>query len=67
MNNIRYRLQYKQPYAMSNILGNHSVSVNTYKWVDIAVSDDLQSLTEYAANLLSDSSYRIEDTQPDCT
>lgn len=64
MNNTRYRLQYKQPYAMPNILGNHSFPVHTYRWIDIAACDDLTALKEYAKDLLSDKRYRIQDTQP---
>ena len=40
----RYRLQRKEPYSMPNILGNHSMPVNTYRWKDIAVSGDFEEL-----------------------
>lgn len=60
---MRYRLQYKQPYAMPNVLGNHSFPVHTYKWVDIAASNDLEALKEYAGARIHNSKYRIEDTR----
>ena len=41
---MRYRLQRKEPYTMPNILGNHSMPVHTYRWKDIAISDDLEAL-----------------------
>ena len=62
MNGARYRLQRKQTYAMPNVLGNRSFPVFTYKWIDIAVSDDFDSLKEYAGDLLLDINYRIKDT-----
>lgn len=62
MNNCRYRLQHKQSYVMPNILGGRSFPVYTYKWVDIAVSDDKTKLEEYAGELLKTKLYRIEDT-----
>ena len=61
MSFCRYRLQRKEPYTMANILGNHSFPVHTYRWVDIAVSSDLQELMNIKPN---DENYRIEDTQP---
>lgn len=60
---MRYRLQRKESYAMPNVLGNHNFPVYTYRWVDIAVSDDIDVLKEYAGDLLSKDNYRIEDTR----
>lgn len=56
---MRYRLQHKEPYVMPNILGNHFMPVHTYRWKDIAVSDDLKALKEYMPN---GRNYRIIDT-----
>ena len=61
MNNCRYRLQHKEPYTMPNILGNHSMPVKTYRWVDIAASDSREALQEMVKN---NKEYRIEDTRP---
>lgn len=55
----RYRLQRKEYYAMPNILGNHSFPVHTYRWKDVAVSDDRQALEKMMPNY---ENYRIEDT-----
>lgn len=58
---MRYRLQRKTPYTMPNILGGHSFPVPTYRWKDIATSDDKSALEA----LVSDwTNYRIEDTRP---
>lgn len=38
----RYRLQRKEPYAMPNILGGHSMPVHTYRWVDVAATINLK-------------------------
>lgn len=57
---MRYRLQRKEPYAMPNILGNHSFPVHTYRWRDIAISDDLEALKKLMPDNLK---YRIEDMQ----
>ena len=58
---MRYRLQRKESYAMPNVLGNHSFPVHTYRWKDIAASDDRAAL---AAIMPDDRNYRIEDTRP---
>lgn len=59
---MRYRLQRKEPFAIANVLGNHSMPVHTYRWRDVAVSDDRSSLEELIPDI-RDSNYRIEDTQ----
>lgn len=41
---LRYRLQRKEPYTMPNILGNHSMPVQTFRWRDVVLSNDLESL-----------------------
>lgn len=58
---MRYRLQRKEPYTMPNILGNCSFLVHTYRWKDIAVSDDYAALEKIMPN---NKNYRIEDTRP---
>lgn len=58
---MRYRLQRKEAYAMPNVLGNHSFPVHTYRWKDIAASDDRAAL---ASIMPDDKNYRIEDTRP---
>ena len=56
---MRYRLQRKEPFSMPNILGNRSYPVKTYRWRDIAGSDDLAALEKIKP---AGSDYRIEDT-----
>lgn len=41
---FKYRLQRKDRYFMKNILGNCSFPVDTYRWKDIAMSDDYSAL-----------------------
>ena len=61
MTGARYRLQRKETVAMPNVLGNHSMPVYTYRWKDIAVSDDKSALTDIMPR---GDGYRIEDTRP---
>ncbi len=59
----KYRLQVKTAIAMPNILGNHSMPVHTYRWTDIAVSNDKTAIEEHKAKLEQADSrreYRIE-------
>lgn len=58
---MRYRLQYKELIARPNILGNHSFPIHTYRWKDIAASDDRAALEKM---MLNNKDYRIEDTRP---
>jgi len=44
--NFRYRLQVREQTATPNILGNHSFPVYSYRWRDIAASDDRSALEE---------------------
>jgi len=60
MNGTRYRLQRRESVAMPNILGNRSMPVYTYRWKDIAASDDEAALLDI---MLSGDGYRIEDTR----
>jgi hypothetical protein len=61
MSGARYRLQRREQAVMPNVLGNHSFPVYTYRWRDIAASDDKAEL----ANLMpAGNGYRIEDTRP---
>lgn len=39
-----YFLEHKEPYAMPNVLGNHSFPVHTYRWPTIAVSEEKYAL-----------------------
>ena len=56
----RYRLQRKEPYTMPNVLGNHSMPVRTYRWKDMALSDDFEELKKHLPN---NEEYRILDTK----
>ena len=58
---MRYRLQHKETIARPNILGNHSMPVYTYRWKDIAASNDYKALQSIMPNTKD---YRIEDTRP---
>lgn len=58
---MRYRLQRKEHVAMRNVLGNHSMPVHTYRWKDIAASDDRETLV--AITPKDNAEYRIEDTR----
>lgn len=58
---MRYRLQRKETVACPNILGNHSFPVYTFRWKDIAASDDRAALEEIMPNTKD---FRIEDTHP---
>lgn len=55
----RYRLQRKESIARPNILGNRSYPVHTYRWKDVAVSDDKQALEAMIPS--GSDKYRIED------
>lgn len=59
---MRYRLQRKEQFVLSNILGNKSFPVYSYRWKDIAASDDKKAL-EALLKILDDENYRIEDTR----
>lgn len=59
MTGARYRLQRRE--SVPNMLGNHSMPVYTYRWKDIAVSDDKAALTDI---MPQGDRYRIEDTRP---
>lgn len=56
---MRYRLQCKEPYAIPNILGNHSFPVHSYRWVDKFASDDKKALENIMQNKTG---WRIIDT-----
>ena len=59
--NMRYRLQRKEQIVRPNVLGNHSFPVYTYRWKDIAASDDYTALEKL---MQKSKAYRIEDTLP---
>ena len=49
---------------MPNVLGNHSMPVHTYRWVDIAVSNSKEALEEMIIKLKEDNpkkAFRIEE------
>lgn len=57
-----YFLEHKEPYAMPNILGGHSMPVHTYRWKAIAACEEKQPLQDILNN--SDKSkYRITNNQ----
>lgn len=56
----RYRLQRKETVALPNVLGNCSYPVYTYRWKDIAISDDREVLERMKPD---NKNYRIEDTR----
>ena len=60
MERMRFRLQRRETVAMPNILGGHSFPVYTYRWRDIAISNDKEALEEIAAGRPD---YRVIDTE----
>lgn len=58
---MRFRLQKKERRVMPNILGNKSMPVYTYRWVDLYASDDREALEDI---LPKGKEYRIIDTRP---
>ena len=60
----RYRIQRKIPYAMPCIIGNHSMPLPTYKWVDIMATGDLKSAISIleSYSLKEREIHRIEDS-----
>ena len=59
-----YFLERKEPYAMPNILGNHSFLVHTYRWRQIAVSEAKWAL-ENLIPLDERDEYRIISNEPE--
>ena len=57
---MRFRLQRKEQWVISNTLGNHSMPVYSWRWKDIYVSDDRAALEELMPQ--DNKNYRIEDT-----
>jgi hypothetical protein len=63
---MRYRLQFKEATTHPYIIGNHSYPYPTYRWIDIAISDDLEALEKHFDKMAPPDSkyrecYRIED------
>lgn len=58
---FRYSLQRKERFVMPNTLGNRSFPVYTYRWKDIAMSNNRKLLE---ADMPNDKDYRIEDMCP---
>ena len=46
-----YFLDRKERYSMSNILGNCSMPVNTWRWKGIAICEDVEPLEEVLSNM----------------
>ena len=55
---MRYRLQRKERIFRPCIIGNHSYPLPTYRWKDVAVSDDLEALKKVVKK---DDNHRIID------
>lgn len=60
---MRYRLQRKESVAMPNVLWNRSFPVYSYRWKDVAVSDNRKLLEELIPD--DGDKYRVEDTGGD--
>lgn len=58
---FRYSLQRKERFVIPNTLGNCSFPVYTYRWKDVAMSNDRKLLE---ADMPNDKDYRIEDRCP---
>lgn len=58
---MRYRLQRRESISRPCIIGNHSYPLPTYRWKDVAVSDDLEALKGCMTK--KDDLHRIIDTQ----
>ena len=59
-----YFLERKEPYAMPNILGNHSFPVHTYRRRTIAVSEEKYVLENLIPSGKS-SEYRVICNEPE--
>lgn len=59
---MRYRLQYKEPISKPYVIGNRSYPYPTFRWKDIAISDDANAL-EAMIPPFATKNYRIEDTR----
>ena len=59
-----YFLERKEPYAMPNILGNHSFPVHTYRWCQIAVCSEKWPLMNLIPHDKCDE-YRIISNDPE--
>lgn len=54
-----YFLERKEPYAMPNILGGHSMPVHTERWKQVAVCEEREPLKDYIARMKNKDDYRI--------
>ena len=61
MSNCRFRLQRKDPISKPYIIGNRSYPYPTFRWKDIAASDDKSVLVDMLPTL--GSRYRVIDTR----
>jgi hypothetical protein len=57
-------LERKEPYAMPNILGNHSMPVHTFRWKAIATCETREPLEE-ALSDMNKATHRIISNQPE--
>lgn len=58
-----YFLKRKEPYAMPNILGNHSMPVHTYRWKAIAMCEE-KELLEKELSKIDNKTHRITSNIP---
>lgn len=58
-----YFLERKESYAMTNILGNHSMPVYTYRWKAIAMCEEKEPL-EKELNKMDSKTHRITNNIP---
>jgi hypothetical protein len=57
-----YFLERKEPYAMPNILGNHSMPVHTHRWKIIASCECKEPLLK-ELEILNTETYRITSNE----
>ena len=59
----RFRLQRKERVAMPCIIGNRSFPLPTFRWKDIAISDDATALEDLRRCCEPAENYRVIDTR----
>jgi len=57
----KYRLQRKEKYSMPCTIGNRSYPLPTYRWKDVAISDDNTNFLTIVA--LNPELYRIDELE----
>ena len=63
----RFRLQQKERISRRNLIGNVYYPTPSYRWMDIAISNDLEALKKMKNEIstikqIGFGEYRIEDT-----